>query len=124
MRFAAPTEGDTRATSSHPTFHLTRVLQTKPAVTIGKECIAPTPSAGNLGATFASIMSMEPHINIMVRNINYHIRWIGKIRGHLDNGTKRSGTSLLYLPIEKRTVYTVLVQMLLHDDSFPLYLRT
>ena len=35
-----------------PKFHLTGVLQTKLTVTIGKECIAPTPSARNLGATF------------------------------------------------------------------------
>ena len=112
----------------------------------------------------------------MVRNIYYHIRRIGKIRGHLDDettakviqalitsrldinngllaGTSQSNThrlqvaqntaarlltrtkrsehispilrSLHWLPIEKRVVYKVLVQVFksLHDDSFSVYLR-
>jgi hypothetical protein len=68
-----------------PKGHLARISQTKPTITIGKECITPTFSVNNLGATFDSTMSMEAHTNKTVRNIFYYIRRIGKIRGHLDD---------------------------------------
>ena len=41
----------------------------------------------NLGATFDSVMSMEPHTNMFVRNIFHHIRRIGRLQGHLFDGT-------------------------------------
>jgi len=70
-----------------PKHHLPRILHRKPSITIGNECISPSNTVQNLGATFDSTMSMEAHTNKVVRNIFFHIRRIGKIRGHLDHET-------------------------------------
>ena len=70
-----------------PKKHLTKIMESDPYITIGSERITPVLTVRNLGSTFDSTMSMEPHTNIAVRNIYHHIRRVAKIRGHLDEGT-------------------------------------
>lgn len=82
-----------------PKKHLTKIMQTHPTITIGTEHITPVHVVRNLGSTFDSTMSMEPHTNIVVRNVFYHIRRVGKIRGHLDEGT---ATKVLHALITSR----------------------
>ena len=80
-----------------PKFHRTRLMQTQPSIIIGDECITPSTSVRNLGATFDSAMSMDIHTNITVRNIFFYIRKIGKIRGHLDQATAAKVTQALII---------------------------
>jgi len=55
-----------------------------PYISIGDARIAPSLKARNLGVIFDSSMTLQPHINNIVRLSSYHIRNIGKIRKYLD----------------------------------------
>ena len=55
-----------------------------PYISIGDAQIAPSLQARNLGVIFDSSMTLQPHINNIVRLSSYHIRNIGKIRKYLD----------------------------------------
>jgi hypothetical protein len=53
------------------------------AVPIGDTPVVPAKTVRNLGGTFDTHMSMQPHVNAVCRSARFHLRNIGKIRRFL-----------------------------------------
>ncbi len=59
----------------------------KISITIGNKVIYPSAQVRNLGAQFDCNLSMEAHVNSIVKSSYYQIRTISKIRKYLDQHT-------------------------------------
>ena len=71
-------------------------------IQIGDERVAPTTSAKSLGVIFDSGMTMEAHVNSVVRSAFYHIWRIGTIRDYL---THDAAVTLVHAYVSSRLDY-------------------
>ena len=53
------------------------------SVKVGSCEVEPSNKARNLGATFDSNMTLQPHVNAIVKSCNYQLRRIGQLRKYL-----------------------------------------
>ena len=72
------------------------------SVNIGLENITASKAARNIGVTFDSTMTLQPHINAMTSSMFHQIRKIGMIRKYLD---KKSAETLVHAFVTSRLDY-------------------
>ena len=70
-----------------PKYHMSRLLESNPTVTVGSAAIALSPCVRNLGAMFDRHMDMSVQVDQVTRSMYLHIRLISKVRHLLDTET-------------------------------------
>lgn len=73
------------------------VNEVQPVIRIGGSVIRPSKSIRNLGATFDTRMSMQPHVNNITRASYHHLRSLSRVRRHLDISTCTAAVRALIL---------------------------